>query len=421
VSGLLMVPVRIVLLVVQSVGRALAQIWTNKLRSLLTTVGIVIGVASVTAVIAALTGMRQRVLNVFEGFGTDRLYVMPRYTDAARARGLSWRDIAFRPELFDDLMTHAPSVRAFCRVEDDDATVRFEQIEVENIEIVGIEPSWHEIERRSVTVGRPFGLIDNEQGKPVCLVDPVLQEKLRLDRDPTGQSIIVDDRRMTVIGVVEASKENPFRGNDEGGQVLVPFNTMRRMMSYGITPHVTATARGTEQAAEAAAEITFFLRNRRGIAPGEEDNFRVFYVAAEVDRFNQVAAIVTVVATSVVAVSLVVGGVGIMNIMLVSVSERTREIGLRKAVGARPGVILLQFLIEAVVLCFMGGAVGLAAGQGLTTLLQKLPAAQLEQAHIPGWAVLLSIGFSATVGLVFGMFPAIKASRLDPIEALRHE
>src|SRR5256885_9667504 len=129
----------------------------------------------------------------------------------------------------------------------------------------------------------------------------------------------------------------------------------------------------------------------------------------------------TMVATGIVGISLLVGGVGIMNIMLVSVSERTREIGLRKAVGARPSAILLQFLIEATMLCLMGGLIGLLAGQGLTSAMASIPQAKLEKAYIPGWAVALSFGFSAAVGLIFGMFPAIKAARLDPIEALRHE
>jgi putative ABC transport system permease protein len=130
---------------------------------------------------------------------------------------------------------------------------------------------------------------------------------------------------------------------------------------------------------------------------------------------------VTLIATGIVGISLLVGGVGIMNIMLVSVSERTREIGLRKAVGARPGAILLQFLIEAVMICLMGGLIGLLFGQGMTSLMARIPQAQLQNAAIPAWAVALSFGFCALTGLAFGMFPAIKAARLDPIEALRHE
>src|SRR5204863_6928994 len=150
-------------------------------------------------------------------------------------------------------------------------------------------------------------------------------------------------------------------------------------------------------------------------------DFRVEVVEKFLEEFNKVAVTITIVATGIVGISLLVGGVGIMNIMLVSVSERTREIGLRKAVGARPAAILLQFLVEAVMLCLMGGLVGLLFGSLLTKGIASIPAAMLSKASIPGWAIALSFGFSALVGLVFGMFPAVKAARLDPIDALRHE
>src|SRR5690606_2536659 len=149
--------------------------------------------------------------------------------------------------------------------------------------------------------------------------------------------------------------------------------------------------------------------------------FRVEIIERFLQQFNQIAGVVTMVAAAVVGISLVVGGVGIMNIMLVSVSERTREIGLRKAVGARPAVVLVQFLIEAVVLCLVGGLMGLLIGQGLTMAIRQSPGAALDKAAIPVWAIILSFGFSAAVGVIFGMFPAVKAARLDPIVALRHE
>jgi putative ABC transport system permease protein len=184
---------------------------------------------------------------------------------------------------------------------------------------------------------------------------------------------------------------------------------------------VISATRSPELSDEAKAEITFYMRKKRKIALGDPDNFRVEAVDQFVRQFNQVAATITLVATGIVGISLLVGGVGIMNIMLVSVSERTREIGLRKAVGARPSAVLLQFLVEAVTLCFMGGLIGVAFGQLITYGLSKIPGEQLKQAYIPLWAVALAFGFSASVGLIFGMFPAIKAARLDPIEALRHE
>jgi putative ABC transport system permease protein len=169
------------------------------------------------------------------------------------------------------------------------------------------------------------------------------------------------------------------------------------------------------------AEVKLYLRRVRHLGPDEPDTFGVEAIDQVISQFNKVAAGITAAAGGIVGISLLVGGIGIMNIMLVSVSERTREIGLRKAVGARPEVILLQFLVEAVVLCLVGGLVGLAIGQGMVFGLRAIPDSPMKGAFIPPWAVALAIGFSAGTGVIFGMFPAIKAARLDPIEALRHE
>jgi len=177
---------------------------------------------------------------------------------------------------------------------------------------------------------------------------------------------------------------------------------------------------------DAQAEIRFFLRRTRNIKPTEPDTFGVSSVKRYMEMFNTIALILTLVAVGVVSISLLVGGVGIMNIMLVSVSERTREIGLRKAVGAKKTAILTQFLIESVVLCFVGGLIGIGLGQLLTMALVKIPkflneGFNVPMIYIPLWAIILSFSFTACIGIFFGMFPAIKAARLDPIEALRHE
>ena len=420
-TDLLLFPARLLVLLLQSIALAFGQIWTNKMRSFLTTIGIVIGVASVTTVIAALTGLESNVLSEFEKFGTNKMFVNPRMTAAMQARRVPFRSIRFTPDLFDGLLQHAPSLSAFSRTLDFDATVAFEQRRVDNIRVTGIEASWHAIERRSVTQGRTFTLIDDERALPVCLVDPILQDSLNLNRDPSGQSILIGDRRYTVVGVVEPNPNSGmFGGQNEAGEVFVPYSTGLRAEPREGTS-ITATARTTDLAEDAVAEVNFYMRQVRHVKPGEEDDFRVFYVAKEVERFKNVATIIRAVATCVVGISLIVGGVGIMNIMLVSVSERTREIGLRKAVGARPSAILLQFLIEAITLCCLGGAIGLGVGYAITRVARQIATLQMENATIPSWAILLSIGFSASVGLVFGMFPALKAARLDPIDALRHE
>jgi putative ABC transport system permease protein len=417
---LLTLPLRWVALFLQGVLLALGQIWTNKLRSFLTTIGIVIGVGSVVAVIAALAGLESKVLARFESIGTNKVFVFPRRTMADEARNVPRTQTRFREEIFDDMLQHAPSVKAFTRVNDNAYAISFERRKTDAVNVVGIEATWHEIENRAVIVGRAFSLIDNERGLPVCIINEALRDALGLNRDPSGQSLLIGNRRFTVIGVVEPNANAGMFGDTDGGEAFVPFETMQRMNPSGGI-HVVAISRTTQVAEDAVAELNFFMRNKRDVKPGEEDSFRVEYVAKFVENFKMVASVIQVVAIGIVGISLVVGGVGIMNIMLVSVSERTREIGLRKAVGATPGAILLQFLIEAVTLCCIGGAIGLGIGEALTRILRAVPALQLEQAAIPMWAVILSFGFSASVGLTFGMFPAIKAARLDPIDALRHE
>jgi putative ABC transport system permease protein len=229
------------------------------------------------------------------------------------------------------------------------------------------------------------------------------------------------NRRFEVIGVIDPPQDigKMFGGGGVVSEVFVPFQTLWNVSEPYM--YMIANARSPQVANEARAEIRFFLRQSRDLSPDEPDTFKIEVLSAYLDQFNSLAAGVTAVAGGIVSVSLLVGGIGIMNIMLVSVSERTREIGLRKAVGARPAAILLQFLIEAVTLCSLGGMLGIFGGQGLTILLQKIPNAQLEQAYIPVWAIILSLVFAGTVGVAFGLFPAIKAARLNPIEALRHE
>jgi len=418
-------PIRLVVIFYQSVVLALAQIWSNKLRSMLTTTGIVIGVASVTAVIAALTGLQTRVLGEFESLGTNKMWIFPQRPDSGPMRTAPFTAFAFRPALFDDLLANAPSVRYLSRVTNATLNVKYESRIEENVQVAGVEAGWHKIENRSVTMGRPFTVLDDEQSRPVAIIDVKMQNRLGLPRDPVGSAITIGSRRFVVIGVIEEKVASGFvQDGISDSELFVPFSTLYNSRRGGQQlpfMYVQGSSTTPQAAAEAQSEITFYLRKVRRIPPGEPNTFRVEFVSRLVDQFNQLALVVTVIATGIVGISLVVGGVGIMNIMLVSVSERTREIGLRKAVGARPATILLQFLVEAVALCLLGGAVGLLLGYGFAKGLSAIPGLGLQSAYLPLWSVMLSVGFSAGVGLVFGMFPAIKASRLDPIDALRHE
>jgi len=404
----------------QSVYLALGQIWANKMRSFLTTIGIVIGVASVTAVIAALTGLKAQVLSQFESIGTNTIFVGPHRPKTGPMRHASWWTIRFLPENFDGILEHCPSVGLFSRLGSVGShTARFGENSVENVNVTGIEPDYHEIENRPVILGRKFSVIDNMQKLQVCLIDPKLQTELHLDRDCIGQAIQIGYQTFVIAGVIERRPELNFgQGGEDYYEVFIPFRTLYKLGEPGIWAF--AASKSTEMTEEAQAEMRFFLRRTRGVRPNEPDTFRIESVKSFLQTFNEIALMVTLVAAGVVGISLLVGGVGIMNIMLVSVSERTREIGLRKAVGAKNSAILTQFLIEAVVLCFFGGLVGLGGGQCLTLIISGMNPV-LEKTYIPLWAVGLAFGFAGSVGIFFGLFPAVKAARLDPIEALRHE
>ncbi len=413
-------PLRFIIFIIQSIQLALGQIWANKMRSMLTTIGIIIGVASVTAVVAAMTGLKTKVLKEFESFGANSIYLTPRVPEEGRLKNAAMRLIQFKPSEFNGVLEHCESIEYFSRMGFTGQNVRKGQRSIQNVEITGIEPSWHKIEDRSVVMGRPFTIVDKNQTGRVCLITPDVRDKLYLDYDCIGQTIVVGGRTFTIVGVVDKRIESSmFGGSGESFEIYVPYQTAYKLWQpYTM---LLAASKTPELANDARAELRFYMRRIKNLKPGDPDTFRIDVIQQVVNRFNQLSMVMTAVAAGIVGISLLVGGVGIMNIMLVSVSERTREIGLRKAVGARPAAILLQFLVEAVMLCLMGGLLGILFGQVFTMGISKIPNANLDLSYIPAWAVSVSFGFSALVGVTFGMFPAIKASQLDPIEALRHE
>lgn len=418
---LLLFPMMLVRLALQSVLLALGQIWVNKTRSILTTLGIIIGVASVSAVIAAMEGMNLKIMENFEMFGTRKIFIWPQRPQTGPHKNMPHAQLRFDPSHFDGLLEHCPSVEYISLT----ANVgryggRFMDRTVESVSLTGVDASWFKIENRPIIYGRPFSMLDESQGRYVCIITPQLRDRLQMDRDCVGQSILFGAHSFLIAGVVEDKPEGMmFGGAGDQLEAFVPYATAARLVHRPWT-RVIASCRDSNVAEEASAEIRFFLRRTRGLKPGEPDNFGVFMMEGEVQRFRQVMGMITLVAAGVVSISLLVGGVGIMNIMLVSVSERTREIGLRKAVGARPSAIMTQFLVEAVSLCMIGGTIGVLAGQLLAKVIAR-SAPLMEQTQVPAWAIAVAFGFSALVGVVFGMFPAIKAARLNPIEALRHE
>ncbi len=406
-------------LLIQSVLLALGQIWVNKIRGFLTTLGIIIGVGSVTAVIAGMNGMNAMIMENFEFFGTKKIFLWPERPKTGSQKNVNSWDIRFQPDQFEGVLDHCPSVEYLTLISNvGTMTARHKEHTLENVRLTGVEDSWFKIENRSISRGRSFSFLDAQQSRRVCIIPQRLQEKLYLDRDCIGQLIQFNYHTFQIIGIVEERPRAFFEGQGDRIEVFIPFRTAQSIRKSWID--AMASCKSTDLAEEARAELIFFLRQMRQVKHGEPNNFDVFIMESEVMKVRSLMAVLSLVAAAIVSISLLVGGIGIMNIMLVSVSERTREIGLRKAVGAPGSAILLQFLVEAIVLCLIGGLIGVGLGHLLAMGISK-SAGFLEKAQVPGWAVLLAFGFSAVVGIFFGMFPAVKAARLDPIEALRHE
>ncbi|MCI0498705.1 MAG: ABC transporter permease [Planctomycetales bacterium] len=417
---LLLAPLILLRLLLQSTLLAVNQIWVNKTRSILTTLGIIIGVSSVSAVIAAMDGMNKKIMENFEIFGTKKIFLWPEQPSSGPKKNIPLREIRFKTQEFEGLLDHCPSVEYLSYISDtQNINARYADQTVESVRLTGVEASWFKIENRNIVMGRPFSFLDEIQGRKVCIISADLRDKLKLDRECIGQTILIGYTPYLVIGLLE-DKPSMMFGNMRENQfeAFIPFRSLNKSDYQWF--RAIASCKNAEVAQEAKAEIQFFLRKTRKIKPSEPDTFGVFLMENEVQNFKKVMGMISLVAFGIVSISLLVGGVGIMNIMLVSVSERTREIGLRKAVGAKPSAILTQFLVESVVLCLIGGAIGILLGHGFAKLISKF-APLMEQTQIPVWAILLSFGFAAGVGIVFGMFPAIKAARLNPIDALRHE
>jgi putative ABC transport system permease protein len=407
-------------LLIQTVVLALGQIWANKVRALLTTLGIIIAVVAVVVTVAGMVGLRQNVLNEFSKIGANKMWVFPRFPPQVRDR-FSWRQIRITLPQADGLKTAAPSLEKVVPCTQLNPSVQYKDVVKKGVNVIGIRPEWHDIENRSVTQGRPFMAIDEEERRQVCLINDKGVEELGLDTDPTGTIILIEGRRFLIVGVVETKDPVMMMGGNEAQtELIIPFATAL-MMRPEPRIWIIAQTHKPEQFEDAKAEIKSYFRRVRQLQPEDPDTFGVESIEQAREKFNFVSTILTAGVGGVAAMSLLVGGIGIMNIMLVSVSERTREIGLRKAVGARPEVILSQFLVEAVTLCVVGGGLGLAISFAIITAAKAAVPKFLGAAEIPVWAMILAVGVSAATGVLFGMFPAIKAARLDPIEALRHE
>jgi putative ABC transport system permease protein len=409
-------------LLLQTLVLALTQLWANKVRAVLTMLGIMIGVGAVIATVGATQGLKAYILKEFDSFGPRKIW-MDGFVPRAQRGRVSWtqNDLRIRELMY--LKDNAQTIDAITPMQFISGTVRAGDEVRSGVSVTGAWPDWHEIEKRQAILGRPLIWTDVNEVRNICLVNDKAIAELQLDIDPTGDFILLNDRRFLIVGVVETKEvAQGFPGGGEARtELFIPYTTAIAMQPRDTANFALAQIKEGVDAGEAKAELTSILRRLRRLGGEDDNNFQVEAVQSIIDQVSRIGTGITIAASGLVAISLLVGGIGIMNIMLVSVSERTREIGLRKAVGARPSVILIQFLVEAVVLCVVGGLIGLLAGVGLLKGVASIPSSPLAEVGVPLWAVGVALGFSAFTGIVFGMFPALKAARLDPIVALRHE
>jgi putative ABC transport system permease protein len=391
----------------------------NPLRSTLTTLGIIIAVAAVIAVVSIIQGLQYLIVGQLEEVGTNFLIVLPR-RDQQGGPGVVSRQVKLTWEDGQAISHEVPGVDLITPVIAGRKEVKYRDRRHDPDFVLGVNDDFSEVHKYFVERGRFFSDIDLRHRRKVVVVGQAVVDELRLGNDPVGKEIYVGNLPATVIGVMEEKGQS--LGQDLDDMVFVPFETSLQLFGRRAGDQVQLRLKAEQDSLDEVVDgITRVLRRRHKIPEDEPDDFQVLRQDDLLDLYRSILGGVTAVIGGVVGVALVVGGIGIMNIMLVSVTERTKEIGIRKAVGARKHDILLQFLIEAVALALLGGVLGLALGYGIGVLVIHLVPVDLPPAHIPIWAVLLAFGFSAVVGIFFGIYPAGKAARLDPIEALRYE
>jgi putative ABC transport system permease protein len=408
-------------IVAENLRLAFSAIRANKLRSVLTTLGIIIGVAAVIAVVSLVQGLEHLVTRELQGVGATFMEVSPDFGDQQQGPGIVPRQVRLTWDDYQAIAKRVPGIRIMTPVVLGKGVLKYRDRSHQPNLILGVNENWPEVRNHGVERGRFLSQIDLEKRRNVVVIGRTTIRELDLGEDPIGKEIYVGRYAATVIGVME--KKGQTLGEDLDDLVFVPFDAA--VLLFGRSARDLVRLRlqveTVERIPQVRDTIASILRQRHKIAKDQPDDFRI-RVQDEILRSTQsILGSITAVVAGVVGIALLVGGIGIMNIMLVSVRERTREIGVRKAVGARRRDILVQFLVEAITLSCVGGAIGLALGWGFGAALAKVLPGDWPPAFVPLWAIGLAFAFSAGVGIFFGSYPASRAARLDPIEALRFE
>jgi putative ABC transport system permease protein len=406
------------MLIGEIVRVALGALRANKLRSLLTMLGIVIGVAAVIAMIALGNGAQKAVKDRISALGTTLLTIMP-----GQAFGMGGIRSGDQQKMtMDDakaIEDHAEHILAVQPEMQRQLQIQYNNRNA-NTSIVGTTANYLEVRKYELEAGKMFTNGHDASRARVAVVGPAVAQLLGFDNPIAlvGEQVRIRGIQFDVIGVLKSKGQGGGFGNPDE-QVLIPINTARfRAMGTDRLRSINVLASSEDDIPLAMAEIQKVLRREHRLRPGREDDFNIRNQSDFLNTLGETTAVFGLLLAGIATVSLVVGGIGIMNIMLVSVTERTREIGVRKALGATRTNILSQFLIEAIVLCILGGIVGILLGSGTAYMLSRSFAWNTQ---ISSSAVVMAFLFSAAVGVVFGVWPARRASMLDPIQALRYE
>ncbi len=404
----------------------------NKMRSILTTLGVIIGVTTVISMMSIIEGINRYTYKLFGSIGSNVIYIQKYkwqlFVGTANRRG-RWREIMRRPDLtVDDAV-------AIAKLPAIDLAVAYRPIpnvkvkrglnSIDQAQMRGATPGIIEVSGYSLAYGRPLVQQDEDFRRRVCVIGQYFVENLfDPGEDPLGQTIEIGGQKFTVVGILK--EKGQLLGNNLDNILFVPLSTaekylvssrVRRYSTWASLGIIAKVADGYT-VEEAMSQIRSLLRERRGLRFDEEDNFGLNTQQMLLSAYKKLTSGIFLAMLGIASLALLVGGIGIMNIMLVSVTERTREIGLRMAVGAKRREILSQFLLEAIILTSIGGLIGVFIGFALGQLVARLTPLP---SHTPLWSVLLGLGFSIAIGLFFGIYPARKASKLNPIEALRYE
>lgn len=399
---------------------AILAVRANALRSVLTTLGIVVGVASTIAVVSVVQGLSQSVGSQFQSLGSNGLTIEAYTPINERIQGkvsrLTHSDLALIRQRVDGISDITPILVVPGST---GGGTRYRS-QTSMAMVLGTNKNYVNLDDWTPSLGRFILSQDDKTRRKVAILGSTVVTALELPQDPRGSFITIANEWFKVIGVMEGRGE--LMGFDQDNVIFVPYSAGRALQGHQTYTDIQIRLRVThiEKMDTVRRKIERLLRKHRDIPEDKVNDFKIQSSDQLLESIDKVTNTVTAVLGGIVAISLLVGGIGIMNIMLVSVTERTREIGINKALGATRNFILLQFLAEAVILCLIGGFIGLGLGYGLGALVAGiLPG--FPPAQVPLWAVILSLGFSASVGIVFGIVPAAKAANLDPIDALRYE